>query len=194
METQNTNNTTPNTAPQAQVQTPAQAPQRDFRGGRPGGGRPPRKGPAREPRAKPEYDQKLLEIRRVTRVASGGRRFSFSVALVAGNRKGSVGVGTGKALDTSIAIDKAFKNARKHMIKLNLKNDSIPFDVASKYCSARIEIRPAPSRGLIAGSAVRNVLELAGVKDVSAKIRSGSKNKLNIARATIQALSQFKAK
>lgn len=191
METQNTNNTTPNNVAPAPVQ--ATSAPRDFKGGR-NGGRPPRKGPAREPRAKPEYDQKLLEIRRVTRVASGGRRFSFSVALVAGNRKGSVGVGTGKALDTSIAIDKAFKNARKHMVKLNLKNDSIPFDVASKYCSARVEIRPAPSRGLIAGSAVRNVLELAGVKDVSAKIRSGSKNKLNIARATIQALSQFKAK
>lgn len=192
MDTQNTNNTAPKnpTAPVAATQ----APQRDFRGGR-GGGRPGgRKMPPREPRVKPEFDQKLLEIRRVTRVASGGRRFSFSVALVAGNRKGSVGVGTGKALDTSIAIDKAFKNARKHMVKLSLKNDSIPYDVSSKYCSARVEIRPAPSRGLIAGSAVRNVLELAGVKDVSAKIRSGSKNKLNIARATVEALSQFKAK
>lgn len=211
MDTQ-TQNTNP--APEAPVQAnPAPkpgttfstpAPQKSFGGfgsgdNTRGGGqrdqkRPHRKMGSREPRVKPEFDQKLLEIRRVTRVASGGRRFSFSVALVAGNRKGSVGVGTGKALDTSIAIDKAFKNARKNMVKLALKNDSIPYNVEAKYCSARVEIRPAPSRGLIAGSAVRNVLELAGIKDVSAKIRSGSKNKLNIARAAVEALSAFKVK
>ncbi len=162
----------------------------DRRGG-PGG---PRRGGPREPRAKPEFDQKMISIRRVTRVASGGRRFSFSVAVVAGNRKGSVGVGTGKAIDTSIAIDKAFRNARKHMVKLNLtKEMSIPYEVNAKYCSARVTMKPSRGKGLVAGSSVRSVLELAGVKNVTAKLFSGTKNSLNNARAAIDALSEFKA-
>ena len=98
----------------------------------------------------------------MTRVAAGGRRFSFSVAMVAGNRKGLVGVGIGKASDTSLAIDKAMKNAKKNMIRLSLtKTNSIPYEVDSKYASSRVIIMPAPGKGLIAGSSVRNVLELA---------------------------------
>lgn len=146
--------------------------------------------PRREPRAKPEYDQKIIDIRRVTRVASGGRRFSFSVALVAGNRKGKVGVGTGKAGDTSLAIEKALKNAKKNMIDVSLtKNMSIPFNVDAKYCSSRVEITPAKGKGVAAGSSVRDVIELAGINDVVAKLRSGTKNKLNNARVAIKALS-----
>ncbi len=161
-----------------------------FRGG--GSGRPERKR-SREERPRSEFDQKILNIRRVTRVASGGRRFSFSVAIVLGNRKGSVGVGTGKAGDTSLAIDKATKNAKKHLLKLSLtKTSSIPYEMAVKYSSARVLIMPAKGRGLIAGSALRDVLDLAGVRDVAGKIFSGSKNKLNIARATIKALGEFK--
>lgn len=153
--------------------------------------RPDRKRP-REERVKSEFDQKILNIRRVTRVASGGRRFSFSVAIVIGNRKGSVGVGTGKAGDTSLAIDKATKNARKNLLKIALtKNLSIPYEVSVKYSSARIMIMPAKGRGLIAGSALRDVFELAGIHDIAGKIFSGSKNKLNIARAAVKALSQF---
>ncbi|MDO8482820.1 MAG: 30S ribosomal protein S5 [bacterium] len=163
-----------------------------FRGGSGSGtGRPERKR-SREERPRSEFDQKILNIRRVTRVASGGRRFSFSVAIVLGNRKGSVGVGTGKAGDTSLAIDKATKNAKKHLLKLSLtKTSSIPYEVRVKYSSARILIMPAKGRGLIAGSALRDVLDLAGVRDVAGKIFSGSKNKLNIARATIKALGEF---
>lgn len=150
-----------------------------------------RKMGGRAERAKPEFDQKLINIRRVARVVSGGRRFSFSVALIAGNRKGSVGVGLGKAGDTALAIDKALRNAKKNMINVNLtKTMSIPHEVDAKYSSARIIIRPAPQRGTIAGSAARNVIELAGIKDVSAKIMSVSKNKLNIARATVMALKK----
>jgi small subunit ribosomal protein S5 len=168
---------------------------RDQRSSSRGGAGGGRRGPQREPRAKPEFDQKMVSIRRVTRVASGGRRFSFSVALIAGNRKGSVGVGTGKASDTALAIDKAVKNAKKNMLKLALtKSMSIPYEVSAKYCSARVTIRPAPGKGMVAGSAVRSVLELAGVKDVTAKILSGSKNSLNNARVAIQALSEFRAK
>ncbi|MBM2818104.1 MAG: rpsE [Parcubacteria group bacterium] len=150
-----------------------------------------RKMGGRGERAKPEFDQKILNIRRVARVVSGGRRFSFSVAIITGNRKGSVGVGLGKAGDTALAIDKAVRNAKKNMINVNLtKSMSIPHEVDSKYSSARIIIRPAPKRGIIAGSAARSVIELAGIKDVSAKIMSVSKNSLNIARAAIAALKK----
>lgn len=146
-------------------------------------------------RVKPEFDNKLIQIRRVTRVVAGGRRFAFSVALVAGNRKGSVGVGIGKASDTALAIEKATKNAKKNMIKVLLTSGMmIPHEVEAKESSATVMIMPAKGRGMVAGSSVRNVLELAGIKDVRAKILSGSKNKLNNARATIKALKQLRAK
>lgn len=146
-------------------------------------------------RAKPEFDNKLIQIRRVTRVVAGGRRFSFSVAMVAGNRKGSVGVGIGKAADTAAAIEKAMKNAKKNMIKVRLTAEMmIPHEVDAKESSARVMIMPAPGRGMVAGSSVRNVLDLAGIKNVRAKIISGSKNKLNNARAAIKALEQLRAK
>ena len=146
----------------------------------------------RESRVKPEFDQKIISIRRVARVVTGGRRFSFSVAIVAGNRKGLVGVGLGKAGDTSLAIEKAFSDARKNMVAINLtKEMSVPHEVSAKFSSSRVTIMPAADRGVIAGSSVRTVLEMAGVKDVGGKVRSGSKNKLNIARATIATLSML---
>ncbi len=168
--------------------------ERNFGTGRGGSGdRKNDRKPRREPRAKPEFDQRIIDIRRVTRVASGGRRFSFAVSLVAGNRKGSVGVGTGKAGDTSLAIEKALKNAKKHMIMVRTtKEMSIPHDVEAKFASSRVMIMPASGKGIVAGSSVRDVLELAGVKDVTAKIRSGSKNKLNNARVAIKALLTLK--
>jgi small subunit ribosomal protein S5 len=163
------------------------------------GGRRPfqknRRGPKRDTRerVRPEFDQKIIQIRRVTRVTSGGRRLSFSVAMVAGDKKGRVGIGTGKGIDTQISIDKALRDAKKNMITIPLTKDlSIPHDVKCKYSSARITIVPAPNRGLIAGSAVRTVLELAGITNVNAKIISPSKNKLNIARAAVEALSMLK--
>ncbi len=168
------------------------------RGGTGRGGAKPadRRGGGRGPRAerpKPEYDQKSIDVRRVARVVAGGRRFSFSVAMIIGDRKGKVGVGTGKAGDISMAMDKAAKDAKKHMITIKLtKTNSIPHQVSAKASSAVVEIMPAPSRGLVAGSAVRNLLELAGITDVSAKIRSGSKNKLNMARASVKALSMLR--
>jgi small subunit ribosomal protein S5 len=160
-------------------------------GGRPGG-RPPR---ANFERPKPEFDQKMLDIRRVTRVVAGGRRFSFSVALVAGDRKGSIGFGLGKSMDTALAITKAFKSAKKNMIKIKMtKNGSIPHEVSSKYASSRVTIMPNKGRGLVAGSAVRDILAFAGIKNVTAKVHSGSKNKLNNAKAAIDALSRFAIK
>lgn len=163
------------------------------RGGRTGGprGRNTRNRRPRE-RAKSEFDQKIVNIRRVTRVVAGGRRFSFSVALVAGDRKGRVGVGLGKAGDTALAIDKAVKDAKKNMVTVPLtKNKSIRHDVEAKYSSSIVSIRPSRGRGLVAGGAVRTVLEFAGVTDVTSKILTRSKNHLNNARAALKALSQL---
>ncbi len=159
-----------------------------------GGGRGPRRG-GRDgaPRPKPEYDHKMVSIRRVARVMAGGRRFSFSVTVVAGNKLGKVGVGLGKASDTSLAIDKALNAAKKEMIQVPMtKSGTITGQADAKFKSAVVIMKPAPGKGLIAGSSVRTVLELAGVKDVNAKILSRSKNKLNNARAAIKALQTLK--
>ena len=151
-------------------------------------GRRPFRRDSRKPRM--EFDQKIIGIRRVTRVVAGGRRFSFSVSLVIGDKKGSVGVGMGKASDTALAIEKAYNDAKKSMIKPPLsENMTIPHSVKTKFASSEIFIKPAPGKGLIAGSSVRTVLELAGITDVNAKIFSRSKNSFNNAKATIQALS-----
>lgn len=157
-------------------------------GRRPGG----KKFGKRGERPKPEFDQKIVSIRRVTRVVAGGRRFSFSVAMVTGDKKGSVGVGIGKASDTALAIEKAFRDAKRSMVTIKRTEDgSIPYDVEAKYTSSHVLLRPAKGKGLVAGSSVRTVLELAGIKDVSGKLLSRSKNQLNNARATIEALKQF---
>lgn len=153
-----------------------------------------RRGGRREERSRPEFDQKIISIRRVTRVMAGGRRFSFSVSMVIGDKKGRVGVGLGKAGDTQLAIEKAVRNARKNLVTVPLNKDQqIAHDVHTKYASSEVMIMPAPGRGLVAGSSVRTVLELAGVKDVTAKLLSRTKNKLNNARATIEALKQLKS-
>jgi len=155
-------------------------------GGRPGGR------PDRGERPKPEFDQKMLEIRRVTRVVAGGRRFSFSVTLVAGDKKGRIGVGIGKATDTTLAINKAFNDAKKNMIKVRTtETGSIPHDVSAKFNSGRVFLMPNKARGVVVGSAMRSVIELAGITDITGRVLSGSKNKLNIARATVKALSLF---
>ncbi|PIP03943.1 MAG: 30S ribosomal protein S5 [Candidatus Yonathbacteria bacterium CG_4_10_14_3_um_filter_47_65] len=179
----------------APIQGGAQKDSRRFFGGRRASG--PRRPQSRRKseRARSEFDQRVVDVRRVTRVVAGGRRFNFSVALVIGDRKGSVGVGIGKASDTTLAIEKATKSAKKSMIKIKLnKNMSIPHDVSAKFSSVQISIMPAPAKGLVAGSSVRVVLELAGVRDVTAKILSRSKNKLNNARAAVKALKTFEVK
>lgn len=195
---------TPEIIPDAVVAVPAQATQgasaakpgfagrggnRDRRGGRPGG-RPGGRRGGDERRS--EFAQKLIGIRRVARVMAGGRRFNFSAALVLGDKKGRVGVGLGKAADTAQAIEKATRAAKRAMIQLNLtKTRSIPHNIEAKFCASRVEIRPSAGRGLVAGSSVRTVLELAGVSDVTAKLLSRSKNPVNNARAAIEALRKL---
>ena len=181
--------TTETPAPTPEVIVEKKAPERGDRGN---SRRPNRRGPRRDTRVKPEFDQKIVSLRRVTRVMAGGRRFSFSVALVAGNRKGMVGVGQGKAADTPLAIEKAFRDARKHMITVNTTKDmSIPHDVEAKYAASVVKIMPAPGRGLLAGSSVRTVLELAGLNNIGAKLLSRSKNSANNAYVAVKALQKL---
>lgn len=166
---------------------------RPFGGPRGRGGdrrdsRGPRRGGPRDER-RSEFNSKMIGIRRVARVMAGGRRFNFSVAIVLGDKKGRVGVGIGKAADTALAIDKATRAAKRAMISIDLsKSRSIPHNVEAKYCASQVEIRPSAGRGLVAGSSVRTVLELAGVTDVTAKLLSRSKNPINNARAAVEAL------
>lgn len=169
-------------------------PESSGKGGRKGFERRSRGKGRGEERARSEFDQKIISLRRVARVIAGGRRFSFSAAVVAGDRRGRVGVGLGKGVDTALAMDKAFRDAKKNMIRVLVTDSfSIPHDVRAKYAAAVVELRPSPARGIVAGSSIRTVLELAGVKDVTAKIHSRSKNKLNNARATIEALEKLRA-
>lgn len=165
-----------------------------FHGGGRGGERQRRgQGGRSRERVRPEFEQRVVNIRRVTRVVAGGRRFNFSVVMILGDRKGTVGVGIGKAGDTALAIEKATKDAKKNMIKISLtKTMSIPHTVSAKYCSSVVFISPAPGGGLVAGSSVRNVLQLAGITDVMSKIHSRSRNRLNNARVAIEALKQLK--
>jgi small subunit ribosomal protein S5 len=142
-------------------------------------------------RPKPEFEQKILNIRRVTRVVAGGRRFSFSVALIAGDRKGCIGLGLGKAGDTSLAISKALRNAKKNMVRITLNDKgSLPHELVAKFSSCKVLIQPNRGKGLVAGSVMRDILKLAGIKDITGKILSGSKNKLNNAKTVMKALEQ----
>lgn len=185
----------PPAAPEAVLAAGAAPAGDDRRGGGRGPRRERRPRPGtRAPRVRSEFDQRIINIRRVSRTVAGGRRFSFSVAIIIGNKKGKVGVGLGKAGDTSLAIDKAVRDAKKRLITVALtKDSSIAHEVSAKYCSSRVSLAPVRNRGLVAGSSVRSVLELAGITNVIAKLHSGSKNGLNNARVAIDALKTLKA-
>jgi small subunit ribosomal protein S5 len=179
-------------APVAEAARPMRGGRGGDRNGRPGG-RPGGRPRERAPRERSEFEQATLEVRRVARVMAGGRRFSFSVTVVIGDKKGRVGVGIGKGADTALAIDKAVRSAKKALFTVPLtKERSIRHAVHAKYASSTVEIIPSPGRGVVAGSAMRVVLEHAGVTNVIAKIQTRTKNKLTIARATIEALKQLK--
>ena len=143
-------------------------------------------------REKPEYDQKMLNLARVTRVVKGGRRFRFRATIVIGNRKGKVGVGVAKGSDVSNAIQKAFAAAKKNLVSVPLVGGTIAHAVNGKYGSAKVLLKPASAgRGLIAGGAVRAVMDLLGVRDIVTK-SLGSSNNLNVAEATLVALATLK--
>jgi len=142
---------------------------------------------------KSPYKEKVLDLRRVTRVVAGGKRFRFRATLVLGDEKGAVGVGIGKGLDVQSAVEKAKRDARKNLINVPIKGRTIPHEVRAKFSAADVLIKPAiPGHGLKAGGAVRVVLSLAGVKDATAKCLGRTPNKLTNALAVMKALGQLK--
>lgn len=143
-------------------------------------------------REKPEFMERVLEINRVTRVVKGGKRMRFRALVVIGDEKGRIGCGLGKAGDVSTAVGKAVASARKRLTTIYKKGSSIPYPVESHYKSAHVLLKPAPTgTGIIAGGAMRTVLQLVGVKDVVGKAL-GSQNKVSNAFATVKALMLLK--
>ncbi len=146
-------------------------------------------------RKEKEFASEVLDIARVTRVTAGGRRLSFRATVAIGDKKGKVGIGVDKGSDVAQAIEKAKRVAKKNMISVPVMEGSIPFSVKTKYGPAEILLKPqTKGRGLVAGSVVRTICDLAGIRDISSKIISRSKNKLNNAKATIEAFKLLKNK
>ena len=140
-----------------------------------------------------EYKESLLRISRVSKTVKGGRRMSFSVLAAVGDEKGKVGIGLGKANGVREAIRKAVASAKKNMVDVSLKGGTLPHEQIGKYNATSVLLKPASKgTGVIAGSATREILELVGVHDVLTKIR-GSRNKDNVARATIEGLKQLRS-
>lgn len=149
--------------------------------------------PRRKEREKSEYDQKILDVARVTRVVAGGRRFRFRLVVAIGNRAGKVGIGLAKAQDVTTAVEKAVVDAKKKLIQVSVKNGTIPHEVFSKFGAAKVILKPAQrGKGLVAGGVVRVICELAGIENISSKVVSRSTNKLNNALAAIEALKKLK--
>lgn len=139
------------------------------------------------------WEERVVQVKRVTKVVKGGKKLSFRAIVIVGNEKGQVGVGTGKASDVINAVKKGVTDAKKHLINVPLtKSNSIPHKINGVAGAAQVIMRPsAPGSGVIAGGSTRSVLELAGVKNILAK-QLGSNNPLNNARATINALLNLK--
>lgn len=141
-----------------------------------------------------EFEEKVIAIDRVTRVVKGGRRFRFRATVVIGDGKGRVGVGIGKGSEVITSIAKAVSKAKSQMITVPLVDGTIPHEIEVRFSGAQVLLKPAsPGTGVIAGGAVRNVVEVAGIRDLLTK-SLGSSNKVNNAYATISALSQLKEK
>lgn len=161
-------------------------PDRRGRGSR-RGGRPNREF------QKPEYDQKVLDIARVSRVTKGGKRFSFRATIAIGDNRGKIGVGIAKGKDVVSSIQKAYNQAKKNMITVSLVDGTIPYQVEAKYSSAVVLLKPAKG-GVKAGGPVRVVAKLSGMTGLTGKLIRRTNNKLNIAMATIEALKKLRVR
>jgi small subunit ribosomal protein S5 len=164
-----------------------------FRGGREGsrgfGGRRP----SRFPAEKSEFDSKLLDLARVTRVTKGGKQMRFRAVMIIGDKIKRVGVGVAKGLDVQQAVEKSTRMAKKNLMEIPIVDGTIPHEVYAKYGPAEILLRPqSKGRGLVAGGTVRIICSLGGIKDISSKILGRTGNKLNNAMATIRALKKIR--
>ncbi len=196
MTEENTNPTTeeaaaapaPDAAPKVQADKPKVT--ADKRGGdqgnrRGGGGRGRRDRKQREPK---EFEESIIQIDRVTRVTKGGRQLRFRVSVVIGDQKGRVGYGIGKSAEVMSGVQKAIAEAKRNLVTVPIFEDTIPHAVSYKFKASKVFLLPAPEgKGVIAGGAVRKVLELAGIKNVLSKMH-GSRNKLNSVYATMECL------
>lgn len=141
-----------------------------------------------------EFDKELVSIRRVAKVVKGGKTMRFSALVVVGNHKGLIGMGTGKAREVPVAIDKATIQAKSNLKKVNIVNGTIAHDTIGKYGSSQIVMFPGKEGcGVIAGGSARPIIELAGIKDIVTKIH-GSTNKINCVRATLKALTSIRTR
>jgi len=144
-------------------------------------------------RKKEEFESKLLDLARVTRVTAGGRRLRFRAAMVIGDKKGRVGFGIAKGKDVAQAVEKATRVAKKNLITVPIVEETIPHPVEAKFGAARIMLKPQrKGRGLVAGGTIRVICTLAGIKNISSKIIGRTGNKINNAKATIKALKELK--
>lgn len=138
-----------------------------------------------------EFIEKLIKLNRVAKVVKGGRRFSFSALVVVGDQKGRIGLGFGKANDVSEAIRKSIEKAKKNMVKINLKNNTVPHEYIGQFKSASVLLKPAaPGTGIIAGGPVRAIMEACGINDILSK-SLGSKNTMNIVKAVFNGLENM---
>lgn len=154
--------------------------------------RPPRRNNGPRDARDQEFEERVVEVARVTNVVKGGRRFSFSTLVVIGDKKGRVGYGHGKAKEVPDSIKKAIKDARRNLIKVPVIDGTVPHISQAKFVSSNVLVKPAPKgKGIIASGAVRSVVELAGYRDIVTK-SLGSSNKTNAVKATLKALSQLK--
>lgn len=145
------------------------------------------------PKEKSEFDSKVLDIARVTRVTKGGKRFSFRATVAIGDGKGRVGIGVAQGHDVAQSVQKASHQAKKNVISVSIKKGTISHSIQFKYKSAVVLLKPAPlGNGVKAGGPVRVVAKLAGIENITAKLIERTGNKINIARATIGALSKLK--
>ena len=143
---------------------------------------------------KDEFESKLLDLARVAHTRAGGRKMRFRALVIIGDKAGKVGMGLSKGSDVALAIDKATRLSRKNLVQIPITGNTIPHEVSAKVGAARIILRPQrKGRGLVAGGTVRTICALAGIKDISSKILSRTGNKINNARATMEALKKLKS-